>query len=115
MFQAFRNCNFKGDLAKLYRKIGEASIRQIAENCGLSEDLVIDNILAMPRNQKEGLVIGFNAKTMNYDDLLEAGVVDPFKAEEMAIRNAVSVAGMIISSKYFVLNEDQNENGESKK
>lgn len=115
MFQAFRNCNFKGDLAKVYKKVGEANIRQIATNCGLSGDLVIDNILAMPRNQKDGLVIGFNAKTMNYDDLLEAGVVDPFKAEEMAIRNAVSVAGMIISSNYFVLNEEENEYGESTK
>lgn len=115
LFQAFRNCNFKGDLAKTYRKVGEANLRQIAENCGLSGDLVIDNILAMPRNQKDGLTIGFNAKTMNYDDLLEAGVVDPLKAEEMAIRNAVSVAGMLISSNYFVLNEEQNENGESKK
>lgn len=115
VFQAFRNVDWSDtsdDLRRVYRKIGEANIRQIAENCGLSADLVIDNILAMPRNQKDGLVIGFNAKEMTYDDLLEVGVVDPFKAEEMAIRNAVSVAGMIISTKYFVLNEE--EDGKSK-
>lgn len=114
MFQAYRNAYLNPEneaLARVYRKVGEANIRQIAENCGLSSDLVIDNILAMPRNHNN-LTIGFNAREMTYDDLLEVGVVDPFKVGEMAIRNAASVAGMIISSRYFVLNEQ--DNGESK-
>lgn len=109
---AFNKMNVKDELSKVYRKVAEANIRQIAENCGLSPDLVLDNVMAMPRNH-ETLTIGFNAKTMMYDDLLEVGVVDPFKAEEMAIRNAVSVAGIIISSRYFIL-EEQKENGTSK-
>lgn len=108
MFNAYRNCAYKNDLDKVFRKVAEANIRQIAENCGMNGELVIDNILAMPRNHDK-LTIGFNAKDMTYDDLLEVGVVDPLKAEEMAIRNAVSVAGMIISTKYFVLN-DTTEN-----
>lgn len=115
MLNAFRcaydKINAKEELVKVYRKVAEANIRQIAENCGLSADLVLDNVMAMPRNH-ESLTIGFNAKTMMYDDLLEVGVVDPLKAEEMAIRNAVSVAGVIISSRYFILNEQ--EDGESK-
>lgn len=114
MLNAFRNAydkiNAKEELVKIYRKVAEANIRQIAINCGLSDDLVLDNIMAMPRNH-EALTIGFNAKTMMYDDLLEVGVVDPFKAEEMAIRNAVSVAGMLISCGHFII----NKNVESKK
>lgn len=99
----------KTDLMQVYRKVAYANLHQIAQNCGLAPELVEDNILAMPRNQKnDGLVIGFNAKTMQYDDLLECGVVDPLKAEEMAIRNAASVAGIIISSKYFILNEKKD-------
>lgn len=114
LINAYRKCTWKNELNSVFRKVAYANLHQIATNCGLSPELVEDNVLAMPRNQKdEGLVIGFNAKTMMYDDLLEVGVVDPLKAEEMAIRNAVSVAGIIISSRYFVLNEPKNV--ESKK
>lgn len=110
MFLAWQDCKFKGDFAKVFRKVGEANIRQIAINCGLSDDLVIDNIMAMPNEN-----MGYNAKAMCYDDLLEVGIIDPLKVEEQAIRNAVSVAGMIITgSAFYVLNKVE-EDGESKK
>ena len=100
VFRAFQTLKYKRGLEKVYRKLGEASLRQIAENCGLSPDVVVENITNMGNHN-----IGFNAKTMYYDDLLECGVIDPFKVEELAIRNAVSVAGVIISSRYMILNE----------
>lgn len=118
MFQAFLDSGLEKEspeLARVYRKVAEANIRQIAENCGMSGDLVIDNILAMPRNQKNGLTIGYNARTMTYDDLLEEGVVDPAEVEEMAIRNAADIAGIIISSGYYVINKIEKKDVDSKK
>lgn len=115
MFQAFRDCDFPTkdrEMFDIFRKIAEANIRQIATNCGISPDLVIDNVLAMPRNY-DNLVIGYNASSQQYDNLLECGVIEPLRVAEMAIRNAASVAGMIVSSGYYIVNEE--EDGESKK
>lgn len=109
MLQAFLECGFEKhdkELGKVYRKVAEANIRQIAINCGLSDDLVIDNIMQMrPENPN----MGFNALTGYYDDLLENGVVDPLLAEEMAIRNAADVAGIIVSSGYFIVNKPEDD------
>lgn len=110
MLQAYTEGGFeKGDkeLAKVYRKVGEANIRQIAENCGLSPELVIDNVMQMRHNNPN---MGYNALTGCYDDLLENGVIDPLLAEEMAIRNAADVAGAIVSSGYFIATKkEENE------
>lgn len=114
MFQAFRDCDIDSkdrEMFDIFRKIAEANIRQIAINCGQSADLVIDNVLAMPRNH-EKLVIGFNAATQQYDNLLECGVIEPLRVAEMAIRNSASVAGMIVSSGYYIVNTP--EDGKSK-
>jgi chaperonin GroEL len=111
MLRAFRECKFKGELAKLFRKVGEANIRQIAENCGLHGDMVLDTITQLQGGNPNA---GFNALTLQYDDLLEAGVIDPYKVSEMVIRNAVSVAGVIIGSRFIIVHDiEEKENGKS--
>lgn len=112
MLRAFREAKFKGELAKLFRKVGEANIRQIAENCGLNGDIVLDTITEL---QGKDVDCGFNALTMQYDNLLKAGVIDPYKVSEQVIRNAVSVAGIIIGSGYMVVHDvkEEKENGKS--
>lgn len=108
IWRAWQQCKFKGDTAKLYRQVAEAGIRQIAENCGMNGDIVIDT-LAQVVNPNAG----FNALTMTYGDLLDEGVIDPYKVTEMAIRNAASVAGMVVSSRYFINTIVEKENGKS--
>lgn len=88
---------FDTELQPLVKKFTEASIRQIAENCGKHEDTVIKTI------QDGGL--GYNALTDTFEDLLSAGVVDPYKVTEMAILNSISIANVILSSKYLIVNE----------
>ena len=56
----------------MFRAI-EAPIKQIAENAGLSGDVVIDKVRSLPDGQ------GLNAATNEYEDLLAAGVTDPVK------------------------------------
>ena len=69
----------------------EAPIRQILANAGFDEDdtaLIINNTI-------EGEE-GFNAKTMQYENLIESGVVDPVKVVCTSLKNAASVASIVI-------------------
>lgn len=78
--------------------LSRASITQLAENSML--DLDFDKIT------KD---VGLNALTGEYENLLEAGVVEPYKAVEMAIKNAVSVADMITSIGTFIIEDVEEE------
>lgn len=91
---------FDPELQPLVRRYTEASIRQIAENCGKHEDTVLETIL----NEKNDK-FGYNALTDTYGNLLEQGVIDPYKVTEMAILNSISIANVILSSKFLIVNE----------
>jgi len=69
----------------------EAPIRNILLNAGQSPDIIIEKI-------NEGIEKGFNAHTGKYEDLLETGVIDPVKVTVTALRNAVSIAGMLLTA-----------------
>lgn len=85
----------------IFKKFGTASVRQIAVNCGQDPNHVI--------SQSTGKV-GYNAKTKEYQDLTKAGVIDPYKVTEMAIRNAASVANAILTSRFIIVDKlEQNE------
>jgi len=47
---------------------------------------------------------GFNAKTQNYENLIAAGIIDPFKVTRLALENAGSVAGMLLTTKAVIFN-----------
>ena len=70
----------------------EAPIKQIAENAGLSGDVVIDKVRSLPDGQ------GLNAATNEYEDLLAAGVTDPVKVTRSALQNAASIAGLFLTT-----------------
>ncbi|GAB6166289.1 chaperonin GroEL [Thermostilla marina] len=71
-------------------------LAQIAENCGLDGDVVIDQVL-----QKDGNY-GFNALTGEYCDLMKAGVIDPAKVVRCALENAASIAGLMLTTEALV-------------
>lgn len=77
---------------KIVMKAIESPIRNILINAGYSPDVIINDII----NDPEGK--GFNAHTGKYEDLLETGVIDPVKVTITALRNAVSIAGMLITT-----------------
>lgn len=74
----------------------EAPIKQIAENAGLSGDVVIDKVRSLPDGQ------GLNAATNEYEDLLAAGVTDPVKVTRSALQNAASIAGLFLTTEAVV-------------
>lgn len=102
------------DLETVFRKFCEANVRQIAENCGEHPDSIVNFVRAA--NQQHGNKTwkhGYNAMTGDIEDLSVSGVLDPYKVTEMAVRNSISVAGQIISSDYFVL-EDMKDDKKDK-
>ena len=86
--------------AIVFRAI-EAPIKQIAENAGLSGDVVIDKVRSLPDGQ------GLNAATTEEEDLLAAGVTDPVKVTRSALQNAASIAGLFLTTEAVVANKPE--------
>ena len=89
---------FKGDNEdettgiKIVAKAIEAPLRQIADNAGVDGSVIVQKI-------KEGKNdFGYNARTGEYVNLYEAGVIDPTKVARVALENAASVAGMFLTT-----------------
>ena len=68
------------------RRAIEEPLRQIATNAGLEGSIVVERV----KNGKGAF--GFNAATDEYEDLIQAGVIDPTKVVRTALQNAASVA-----------------------
>ncbi len=70
----------------------EAPLRMIVENAGMEGSVVVNKV-------REGKAdFGYNARTDVYENLLEAGVIDPTKVTRIALQNAASVAGMFLTT-----------------
>ena len=70
----------------------EAPLRIIVENAGSEGSVVVAKVLEGKKD------FGFNAKTAEYVDMLKAGIIDPTKVTRVALENAASVAGMILTT-----------------
>ncbi len=101
--------NFKGENedettgVAIIRRALEEPLRQIVENAGLEGSVVVNRV-------KEGVEdFGFNARTEIYENLYEAGVIDPTKVARVALENAASIAGMLLTTE-CVLVEHKDPN-----
>ena len=80
----------------IIRRALEEPLRQIVENCGLEGSVVVQKV-------KEGTGdYGFNARTEIYENLYEAGVIDPTKVARVALENAASIAGMLLTTECVI-------------
>jgi chaperonin GroEL len=81
----------------------EAPARYIAENAGVEGSIVVQKI-------KEGKGdFGYNAATDSYEDLTKAGVIDPTKVVRIALQNAASVAGLMITTEALVAEKPEEK------
>lgn len=89
---------------QIVKKALEAPLRSIVENAGHEGSIVLQEVL----NNKGSY--GFNARTGVYEDLKDAGVIDPTKVTRVAIENAGSIAGMILTTECVISDkEDDND------
>jgi len=82
--------------ASIVKKAVESPLRQIAKNAGLDPSIVVDKV----KNGKDGF--GLNALTLKFEDLIEAGVIDPTKVTRVALENAFSVASLLLITEAVV-------------
>ncbi len=75
----------------------ESPIRQIAENSGVEGSIVVSRVLA-----NKSPTFGFDAQTEQYVDMLSAGIVDPAKVVRVALQDAASIAGLMITTEAMV-------------
>ncbi|HJF18162.1 chaperonin GroEL [Aeriscardovia aeriphila] len=87
--------------AQIVLRAVQAPIKQIAENSGVSGDVVINKVRSMGKNE------GFNAETGEYENLLTAGVADPVKVTRSALQNAASIAGLFLTTEAVVANKPE--------
>jgi len=80
----------------ILRKALEAPLYIIAQNAGYEGSVIVDQVKRNTGN------FGFNAATGNYEDMVVAGIIDPTKVTRSALQNAVSVAGMILTTEAVV-------------
>ncbi|MBT4941729.1 MAG: chaperonin GroEL [Candidatus Magasanikbacteria bacterium] len=83
----------------------EAPIRTISKNAGYEGAVVVDEIKKHDGN------FGFNASTGQYEDMVVAGIIDPTKVTRSALQNAVSVAGMILTTEAVVTDLPKSDDG----
>ncbi|MCG3205968.1 MAG: 60 kDa chaperonin [Elusimicrobia bacterium] len=84
----------------------EAPVKQIAENAGVDGAVVVAKIL----EGKNAATFGFNAATGQFEDLVEAGIVDPTKVVRSALQNAASVASLLLTSEVLVTDLPEKKN-----
>ena len=81
----------------------EAPIRQIAENGGIDGAVVADEVADKDLN------VGYDANKGEYVDMLKAGIIDPVKVVRVALTNAASIAGLMLTTEALVTNLDKED------
>lgn len=87
----------------ILRRALEEPIRMIAKNAGFEGAVVVEEV------KKLGGNTGFNAATGSYEDLVASGIIDPTKVTRFALENAVSVAGMFLTTEAVVTDLPKKE------
>jgi chaperonin GroEL len=83
--------------AAIVRRALEEPIRQIVENAGLEGSVIIEKVKAEKTPTR-----GFDADSMEFVDMIQAGIIDPTKVERVALQNAASVAGLLLTTEALI-------------
>ncbi len=88
---------------QIIKRAIEEPLRQIVVNSGIEGSIVVQKV-------KEGTSdFGFNARTEVYENLLAAGVIDPTKVTRIALENAASIAGMLLTTECVIADKPKKE------
>jgi chaperonin GroEL len=88
---------------QIIKKALEEPAKWIIQNAGLEGAVYVEKIKAEKKN------VGFNAQTMEFEDLSLAGVIDPTKVARIALQNAASIAGLLITTEAVVTEKPEDE------
>jgi chaperonin GroEL len=88
----------------IVRRALQAPLRQIAENAGVDGSVVVGKLL-----DKHNTSQGFDAQSGNYVDMLKAGILDPTKVVRLALQDAASVAGLLITTEAMIAEKPEKK------
>jgi chaperonin GroEL len=88
---------------QIIKKALEEPAKWIIQNAGLEGAVYVEKIKTEKKN------VGFNAQTMEFEDLALAGVIDPTKVARIALQNAASIAGLLITTEAVVTEKPEEE------
>lgn len=91
----------------IIRRAIQEPLRQIVFNCGGEASVVLNRVAQAEGNN------GYNARYDRYEDLVEAGVIDPTKVTRSALQNAASVAGLLLTTEAVIADESDDDAGHS--
>ncbi|MDI6776671.1 MAG: chaperonin GroEL [Syntrophales bacterium] len=87
----------------IVKKALEEPLKMIATNAGMEGSIVVEKV-----KEKKG-AFGFNAQTDQYEDMIEAGVIDPTKVTRFALQNAASVASLMLTTQCMVADKPEEK------
>ncbi|HEX7079930.1 MAG TPA: chaperonin GroEL [Gammaproteobacteria bacterium] len=87
----------------ILRRAAEEPLRQIVANAGADPAVVLNAVVAGKGNY------GFNAATGEYGDMVEFGIIDPTKVTRLALQNAASVAGLLLTTEAMIAEQPKEE------
>src|SRR6185436_1739806 len=81
----------------IIRRALEEPLRQIVQNAGKEGAVVVEKV-----RKDKNPNFGYNAATENFEDLVEAGIIDPAKVTRCALQNAASIAGLMLTTEALI-------------
>jgi len=87
----------------IVRRSLEEPIRQIANNAGQEGSIVVEKVKEMKQD------MGFNALSEKYEDMIKAGILDPTKVVRIALQNATSIAGLLLTTEGLITDIPEEE------
>jgi chaperonin GroEL len=91
----------------IIRRAIEEPIRQIVSNAGLEPSVIVNTIM---NSTETSTTYGYNARTLQYADMLEDGVIDPTKVSRVALQNAASVASLLLTTEATIVEKPTKDN-----
>ena len=92
----------------IVRRALEEPIRQIANNAGVEGSIVVSKV-----RESDSPSYGYNARTDEYEDLVQSGVIDPTKVTRTALQNAASIAGLLLTTESVVVERPEKDKAPS--
>jgi len=87
----------------IIKKAIEEPMKQLANNAGKEGSVIIETAKSKPKN------VGFNVNNGKFEDMFEAGIIDPTKVTRIALQNAASVSALLITTEAMVTEEPEKE------
>ncbi|OGD26641.1 MAG: chaperonin GroL, partial [Candidatus Aminicenantes bacterium RBG_19FT_COMBO_65_30] len=107
--KALEKLQLEGDLqigVNIVKRAVEEPLRQIAGNAGFEGSVVVEKVKEAKQQD-----MGFNALTEKYEDMIKGGILDPTKVVRIALQNAASIAGLMLTTEGLVAELPEEEKG----